>query len=80
MAKLLHICKRVRLDLQVAVGFLCTRVQYPTNQDWLKLKRLLQYVYGTIDMPRIVSMKNFSTMTIYVDAAHAVHDDRKSQT
>ena len=80
VAKMLHICKRVRLDLQVTIGFLCTRVRAPTQQDWLKLKRLLQYVYGTLDMQRVVSLKNFSTMNIYVDAAHAVHQDRKSQT
>jgi len=72
VAKMLHICKRVRLDLQVTIGFLCTRVRAPTQQDWLKLKRLLQYVYGTLDMQRVVSLENFSTMNIYVDAAHAV--------
>jgi len=80
VAKLLYICKRARLDLQVAVGFLCTRVKEPTIQDWQKLKRVLMYIRGTIDMPRIMSLKDFSTMDIYVDAAHAVHHDMRGQT
>jgi len=78
--KLLYICKRARLDLQVALGFLCTRVKEPTIQDWQKLKRVLMYIRGTIDMPRIMSLKDFSTMGIYVDAAHAVHHDMRGQT
>ena len=43
-AKLLDICKRVRLDLQAALGFLCTQMKNPTEQDWLKPCRVLQYV------------------------------------
>ena len=55
-AKLLHICKRLRLDLQMAVRFLCTQVQNSTEQDWLKLRRVLQYIQGTLDIPRAISM------------------------
>ena len=32
--KLLHVSKRARLDIQVAIGFLCTRVQQPNEDDW----------------------------------------------
>ena len=35
--KLLHVSKRARLDIQVAVGFLCTRVQCPDTDDWKKI-------------------------------------------
>jgi len=79
-AKLLHICKRVRLDLQVAVGFLCTRVKNPTEQDWLKLRRVLQYIQGTLDIPRVISMDTLNEMDIYVDASHGIHDDKRGQT
>ena len=34
--KLLHVSKQTMLDLQVAVGFLCTRVKYPDCEDWKK--------------------------------------------
>jgi len=80
VAKLLHLCKRVRLDLQVAVGFLCTRVQNPTVQDWVKLRRVLQYIKGTLDLPRIVSMESLHEMNIYIDASHGAHMDKRGQT
>ena len=33
VAKLLYLCKRVRVDVQLPVLFLCTRVREPTVQD-----------------------------------------------
>ena len=79
-AKLLHICKRLRLDLQMAVRFLCTQVQNSTEQDWLKLRRVLQYIQGTLDIPRAISMDTWNEIDIYIDASHGVHTDRCSQT
>ena len=78
--KLLHICKRTRLDLQVAVGFLCTRVRQPTNQDWLKLRRVLQYINGTKNLKRIVSIGNFGRIDIFIDASHGIHQNYRGQT
>ena len=40
VAKLLHVTKRARLDIQPTVVFLCTRVKNPNQTDWKKLKRL----------------------------------------
>ena len=80
VAKLLYICKRAHLDLQVAIGFLCTRVSAPLQQDWQKLKRVLMYVRGTINMPRIISLGEITNMDIYINAAHAVHSNMKGQT
>ena len=34
--KLLHVAKRARLDLLVAIGCLCTRVRNPNKNDWRK--------------------------------------------
>jgi len=80
VAKLLHISKRSRLDLQVSIGYLCTRVQYPTVEDWKKLRRVLQYIRGTINMERIVSMKLIGEIDIFIDASHGAHWDKKGQT
>jgi len=80
VAKLLHISKRSRLDLQVSIGYLCTRVQHPTVEDWKKLRRVLQYIRGTIDMERIVSMKLIGEIDIFIDASHGAHWDKKGQT
>ena len=79
-AKLLYISKRARLDLQYAVGYLTTRVQNPTMSDWRKLRRVLQYVNGTIDMVRILSLNQLMELDILVDAAYATHPDMKSHT
>ena len=43
VAKILHVTKRARLDIQPTVVFLCRSVKNPTVEDWGKLKRLLQY-------------------------------------
>ena len=38
MAKLLYVSKRVRIDIDLAVSYLCTRVASPTEGDEDKLK------------------------------------------
>ena len=78
--KLLHLSKRARLDVQVTVWFLCTRVREPTIEDWRKLKRLLQYVFGSLDLKRIMSLDSFKQMSIYIDASHACYDNMRGQT
>ena len=47
-AKLLYISKQARLDIQLAVTFLCTRVSCCDKDNWRKLKRVLQYLQGTM--------------------------------
>jgi uncharacterized protein YeaC (DUF1315 family) len=49
VAKLLYACKRSRLDIQLSVAYLCTRVSKSTEEDWGKLKRVLEYLNGTLD-------------------------------
>ena len=50
VAYLLFISWRCRLDIQTAIGFLTTRVSCPTIDDWTKLRCVLQYLRGTIDL------------------------------
>ena len=78
--KLLHVAKQARLDLQVVIGFLCTCVKSPTDKDWKKLKCILQYVYGTLNIKRILSVELFTNMNIFVDALHACHENMRGQT
>jgi hypothetical protein len=80
VAKLLYVCIRSRLDTSLAVAFLTTRVSKSTEEDWLKLKRLLLYLNDTIDMPRIIGTNSLTMFKTWVDAAYAVHDDMKSHT
>ena len=50
VAKLLYVAIRARLDMLLPVAFLCTRVTKSTKQDQMKLKHVLEYVKGSIDL------------------------------
>ena len=80
VAKLLYVSQRCRLDIQLAIGFLCTRVSKTTQQDIRKLKRLLQYLYGTRDEKLTLGADTVMKMETWVDASYAVHHDMKSHT
>ncbi len=47
VARLLYLSKCARPDILMAVGFLCTRVKEPTEEDQQKLQRLLGYLQAT---------------------------------
>jgi hypothetical protein len=79
-AKLLYVSKRSRLDIQLAIAFLCTRVSCSTDKDWLKLKRVLEYLRGTLDEYLTLGADDLSIMKTWVDASYAVHHDMKSHT
>jgi len=51
IAKLLFLCKWARPDLQTAVAFLSTRVKAPDNDDYKKLRRAVQYLVATKELP-----------------------------
>ena len=80
VCKLLYVALRGRPDILLAVVFLASRVAKATLQDQAKLKRLLEYIYGTYDLALILGADNIQTMYTFVDASYAVHDDMKSHT
>ena len=80
VSKLLYVAQRARIDIQLTIAFLCTRVSCSTEEDWGKLNRLLRYLYSTIDMPRILGANGFEMIQTWVDAAYAVHADMRSHT
>jgi hypothetical protein len=80
VAQLLFLSARARRDIQPVTAFLTTRVKSPDEDDWGKLKRLLQYLKGTIHMPLILSADSMTMPRWWVDAAYAVHHDCKGHT
>ena len=48
VAKLLYVSKRCRLDILFTISFLCTRITRSTDEDWMKLKRLIRNLHGSI--------------------------------
>jgi hypothetical protein len=79
-AKLLFVTKRARPDISVPMAFLSSRVTKADEEDWKKLKRLLQYIHGTINMPLTLSIDSMSIMKTWVDASYAIHHDMRSHT
>ena len=51
VAQLLYVMKRSRPDLAPAVPFLTTRVSGPTEDDWKKLRNVVEYLGQTWSMP-----------------------------
>ena len=45
--KIFWIVKHSQPDLEIAVYFICTWVQYPTKEYWGKLRILLNYIKAT---------------------------------
>ncbi|GFH50261.1 hypothetical protein CTEN210_06737 [Chaetoceros tenuissimus] len=80
VAKLCYIAERSRLDIKPAMSFLRTRVQKPTVEDWGKLKRVLCYLRGTIDLHLTLGADTLTKLQTWVDASYAIHNDRKSHT
>jgi hypothetical protein len=80
-AKLLYVSLRAQVDLLLAIAFLCTRVSKSTKQDQSKLKRVLQYIKGTMDLEYTVGADDMGKIRTWVDASYAVHPDmRRSHT
>ena len=55
MAKLLY-AARARIDIDLALSFLCSRVASPTRGDEVKPKSVLEYLKGCPDLPRFIGM------------------------
>ena len=49
-AKLLYLSKQVRINVDLTVSFLCTKVANPMVSDKSKLLRVLSYLNGTKKM------------------------------
>ena len=77
VAKLLSVSKRGRLDIEISVSFLYTRVTKSTEEDWLKLRRLLCYLKGTINMPRVICADSLIIVQSWADASYTTHMDMK---
>ncbi len=76
-AKLLLASKRVRIDIDTAVLFLCTRVASPTVGDEEKLKRVISYLKGTAMLKRIMGMNGMMYLYTWVDTSYGIHRDMK---
>ena len=75
VAKLLFVPKRACINVDLAVSFLCTRVSCSDVDDWEKLRRLLRYLYDTINIAGIIGVDSIDIMQTWVDASYANYHD-----
>jgi hypothetical protein len=80
VAKLIYVGTRARVDILLALSFLCGRVSAPTVQDSDKLKRLLVYLRDSIDLPLYIGADSLHHFMTWVDASFATHPDMRSHT
>ena len=76
----MYVSHRGRIDTQLAIAFLSTRVSCSTDQDWGKLKRVLQFLNQTIDDTMVIGADSLTMLKTWVDALYGVHPDMKSHT
>ena len=79
-ARLLFAAKQARPDIQVAVAYLCTRVREPTEDDYLKLARVICYPCTTVYLPLVIGWNDTGELLWSINASFAVHNDMRSHT
>ena len=79
-AQLLFLSAGARHDIQPATTFLTTRVRCPDEDDWGKVKQLLGYLKGTLNMPLVLLVDSLILSNWWVDVVHVVHDDCRGHT
>jgi hypothetical protein len=80
VAKGLFVSKRGRPDIQPAIAFLSTRVKSPDEQDWFKLTKMMCFLKNTENDVLTLNSDELCNITWHLDAAFAVHNDKKSHT
>ena len=73
--KLMYMYQRSRPDIITTIAFLYTRVTKSTEQDWGKLKRLLDYLWSTIDNVLTLGAEELKSIGSFVDVSFAMHED-----
>ena len=78
--KLYYCAIRIEVRIQVAVHFLSTRVTKSTEQDWLKLMKVLRFLNCTERGELLLKPNDGPLQTQFlIDVGHALHMDMKSQ-
>ena len=78
--QLLFSCPRAQKDVQTTFSFLTIRVRSPDKDDWVNLKRVLQYVRRTINLPLILRVYILTVIKWWFDASYAAHPDIRGHT
>jgi hypothetical protein len=80
VARLLYLAKRTRVDILTVISHLSSRVTEPTEDDFLKLERVVGYLAETADQILWFKADGIVNFEAYIDASFGVHVDGKSRT
>ena len=80
VCQVLYVGLRGRADILTTLSYLSTRITCPSEDDYGKLRRLLEYLSGTIDMGLTLGADNLGSLYTWVDASYATHGDMRSHT
>ena len=81
VAKILYLAKRTKPECLTAISFLATRVTKCTTDDEEKLQRLVRYIRHSGSRGIVLSPGKIGiVISMFVDAAYGVHQDRTSHT
>ena len=78
--QLMYVAQRGRPDIRVAIAFLSTRVQSPSEDDWRKLSRVMKYPQCTTDLLLRLRCDGSGIIRWWVDASYAVHPNMRGHT
>jgi hypothetical protein len=78
VAQGLFLCKRACPDVAPAIAFLTTRVQHPTQEDWMKLVKMMRYLKDSAEDLLTLKADGSGTIKWYTDASFSVHPDYRS--
>jgi hypothetical protein len=76
----LYLSKCAGPDILTAVGFLCTRVKEPMEEDQQKLLRLLGYLQAMASKKLLLHLEGWFKVEANLDAVFTIHGDSKSHT
>ena len=77
MEKNLNVDKQSRLDIQLIIAFIFTRVLLISKEYWDEFFRLLQYFNWKLDNILILGANKFSILIKYINSLYAVRIDMK---
>ena len=77
---LTHAAIRGRRDIQPIISFLSQRVNVWTEEDYNKLKRLIQYILGMIDLMTWIGATYLFVMIHFIDVVCATYNDFRSHS
>jgi Reverse transcriptase (RNA-dependent DNA polymerase) len=79
-ARILFVANRARPDMLTFVSYMTKKVLSPTVEDGKKLLRALRYLAHTSKLELTLGFKGNPSITVYIDASFATHQDKKSHT